>query len=69
MRRGTRVKWNWGRGTATGQVSQTWEHKVTKCLKGAEITRNGSAEDPALLIEQCDGAQVLKLASEVDRAR
>lgn len=68
MRRGTRVKWDWGRGTATGQIAETYDHKVTRTLKGSEITRKGSSDDPALLIEQCDGAQVLKLSSEVDRA-
>ena len=33
-----------------------------------EITRNGTDDDPALLIEQEDGTRVLKLRSEVSRA-
>lgn len=68
MRKGTEVKWNWGSGTATGTVEETFGRKVTRTLKGSEITRNGTAEDPALLIVQDDGDRVLKLASEVERA-
>lgn len=68
MRKGTKVKWNWGQGTGTGKVEQTFDRKVTRKLKGSEITRNGSKDDPALLIEQEDGDRVLKLASEVERA-
>jgi hypothetical protein len=41
---------------------------VTRTLSGSEITRHGSDDDPALLIEQEDGARVLKLRSEVSRA-
>ena len=40
----------------------------SRSLKGSEITRNGTPEDPALYIEQEDGDGVLKLASEVERA-
>jgi len=68
MRKGTKVKWNWGQGTGTGKVEETFDRKVTRKLKGSEITRNGSTDDPALLIEQEDGDRVLKLASEVERA-
>jgi Hypervirulence associated proteins TUDOR domain len=41
--------------------------KVTRTLGGSEITRNGSDDDPAYVIEQQDGARVLKLRSEVER--
>ncbi|MGR3452920.1 DUF2945 domain-containing protein [Pseudooceanicola sp.] len=68
MRKGTKVKWNWGQGTGTGKVEETFDRKVTRKLKGSEVTRNGSKDDPALLIEQEDGDRVLKLASEVERA-
>lgn len=68
MRKGTKVKWNWGQGTGTGKAEETFDRKVTRKLKGSEITRNGSKDDPALLIEQEDGDRVLKLASEVERA-
>ncbi|MGR3323278.1 MAG: hypervirulence associated TUDOR domain-containing protein [Pseudooceanicola sp.] len=65
MKQGTKVCWNWGDGTAEGVVKTTYDHKVTRKLQGAEVTRKGSRDDLALLIEQVDGDQVLKLASEV----
>ncbi len=68
IREGTEVQWSWGNGTATGTVVAVHREKVTRTLAGSEITRNGSDDDPALLIEQADGARVLKLRSEVDRA-
>jgi len=62
------VEWNWGSGTAQGQVKERFERKVTRTLKGSEITRDGSEDDPAYLIEQEDGDQVLKLGSELRAA-
>lgn len=64
----TKVEWDWGQGTATGKVKQTFEEAVTRTLKGSEVTRKGSRDDPALLIEQDDGDEVLKLGSEVRKA-
>jgi hypothetical protein len=63
---GTKVKWDWGQGTASGTVQQTFTKSVTRTLKGSEVTRNGSDDDPALLIEQDDGDEVLKLSSDVE---
>lgn len=68
IRTGTEVSWSWGNGTATGKVVEVHTEKVTRTLGGSEITRNASADDPAYLIEQEDGARVLKLRSEVERA-
>ena len=68
IREGTEVTWAWGNGSATGKVIEVHRAKVTRTLAGSEITRNGSEDDPALLIEQEDGPRVLKLSSEVDRA-
>ena len=68
MQKGTQVKWKWGQGTAEGKVSETFDRKVTRTLDGSEITRNGTSDNPALLIRQEDGSEVLKLSSEVDRA-
>ena len=66
--KGDKVEWDWGNGTGTGKVSETFERSVTRTLKGSEVTRNGSEDDPALLIEQDDGDEVLKLSSEVRAA-
>lgn len=67
IRKGTEVKWSWGNGSATGKVTDTFTEKVTRTFKGSEVTREGSEDDKALLIEQSDGDQVLKLQSEVER--
>ena len=68
IRQGTKVKWSWGNGTAEGKVQSTHTERVTKTIKGSEVTRDGSDDDHALVIEQEDGTTVLKLASEVERA-
>ena len=68
MKVGDKVRWNWASGTATGTVREVHGSRVTRKLKGSEITRNGTREDPAVVIEQEDGDHVLKLVSEVDKA-
>ncbi len=66
--KGDTVEWDWGNGTASGKVEKTYTQKITRTLKGSEVTRNGSKDDPALYIEQDDGDGVLKLSSEVRAA-
>lgn len=65
---GDSVKWNWGDGEASGTVQSVFPEKTTRKIKGTEVTRNGTKDDPALYIEQDDGDNVLKLASEVEKA-
>lgn len=65
---GDTVKWTWGNGTAKGDVQSLFEEKTTRTIKGSEVTRNGTKDDPALYIKQDDGDTVLKLASEVEKA-
>lgn len=64
----TKVSWPWGDGTAEGYVREIFRESVTRTLKGTEVTRDGSDEDPAYLIEQADGDRVLKLHSELERS-
>lgn len=64
---GTKVKWSWGNGEGIGKVQSVFEEKTTRTIKGTEVTRNGTKDDPALYIKQDDGDAVLKLASEVER--
>jgi hypothetical protein len=61
----TAVEWDWGNGTATGKVREVFHEEVTRTLQGSEVTRKGSDDDPAYLIEQDDGDEVLKLHSEL----
>jgi hypothetical protein len=69
IRKGSNVKWKWGSGEAKGKVIDTFSEKVTKTIKGSEITRNGEKGNKALLIEQEDGDKVLKLESEVTQIK
>ena len=68
LRKGQRVKWKWGNGTGEGTIVERYTSSVTKTLKGTEVTRNATEEDPAYLIEQADGDQVLKSTSEIEAA-
>lgn len=66
--KGTKVEWEWGSGTGTGKITEVFTDKVTRTIKGSEITRNASEDEPAYLIEQEDGDKVLKSHSEVSKA-
>lgn len=68
MRKGTKVNWKYGTGTATGKIESVHKEPVVRTIKGSEIHRNGSVEDPALVIVQDNGDRVLKLKSEVKAA-
>ena len=68
FRKGQKVSWNWSGGTVTGKIKDRYERKVKRTIKGSEITRNGDANNPAYLIEQEDGDEVLKLSSELKPA-
>lgn len=67
IQKGTQVKWKWGNGSAQGKVKQTFTEKVTKTIKGNEVTRNGKEGNKALYIQQADGDYVLKSENEVER--
>ncbi|MGS2727215.1 DUF2945 domain-containing protein [Psychroserpens sp. BH13MA-6] len=67
IKEGTKVQWQWGNGTASGKVKESYTQKVTKTIKGNEVTRHGEAGNKALYIEQEDGTHVLKSESEVTR--
>ncbi|EYD73087.1 DUF2945 domain-containing protein [Limimaricola hongkongensis] len=65
---GDKVKWNWGNGTGTGKITKVYTQKIIRKINGSEITRNASEDDPAYLIEQEDGDEVLKGDSELSKA-
>ena len=56
LRKGSKVSWTWGKNIAHGKVVDKFTEKVT---------RDASEDEPAYLIEQEDGDQVLKSASEL----
>jgi len=66
--KGQRIKWNWAGNDAFGKIEERFERDVERTIKGTKVTRHGSEENPAYLIEQDDGDRVLKLGSELSEA-
>lgn len=65
--KGSWVEWDWGTGTAQGKVADSYTERVSRTIDGSEITRNADDDNPAYLIKQDDGQQVLKSHSELRR--
>ena len=65
MKAGDYVAWKWGNGLAEGIIKSVHTEPTTILSKGAHVKRNGSADNPAIIIEHKSGNDVLKLASEV----
>ena len=65
---GDTVEWEWGSGTATGEITEVFTDDVTRTIKGNEVTRNATEDEPAYMIEQEDGDRVLKSHSELSKA-
>ncbi|WP_410217807.1 DUF2945 domain-containing protein [Paracoccus sp. (in: a-proteobacteria)] len=68
LRKGTKVQWNWSGSTATGKIAEIFTDDVERTIKGSKIKRTASKKEPAYLIRQEDGDEVLKSRSEVQRA-
>lgn len=66
--KGDTVAWDWGQGTAEGKVTRVYTRKITRKIKGTEVTRHASDAEPAFLIEQDDGTPVLKSCTELRAA-
>ena len=67
IRKGTKVQWKWGKGTAEGTVKDTFERDISTTIKGTKVIRKGKPGNKALFIQQENGNEVLKLESEVER--
>ena len=65
---GTKVKWDWGNGTGPRKVEKSYTEKVTRKIKGADVTRDADDDNPAYYIVQDDGDAVLKSHSELQKA-
>lgn len=65
---GTMIEWDWGNGTARGEIDSVYTQKRTLKIDGSEVTRNASDDCPAYKIKQDDGQTVLKSHSEVRKA-
>lgn len=69
MKPGDDVAWKWGNGLAQGKVKSVHTEPFTITSKGKTIKRNGSADNPALVIEHKSGNDVIKLSSEVQNTQ
>jgi hypothetical protein len=64
---GDRVEWDWGDGTASGEITQVYTQKQTLKIKGNQVTRDASEDEPAYRIDTGD-SEALKSHSEVRKA-
>lgn len=62
---GDKVEWNWGNGTGEGTIDERFTTTTTRTIDGTEVTRDANDDEPAYLILQDDGGEVLKSASEL----
>lgn len=65
MKKGDKVHWNWGKSQAEGTIKQKSEKTITNKIKGTEVKRKASKEEPAYIIEQQNGTEVVKSESEL----
>lgn len=67
VKKGDHVSWKNGGATAHGTVEQVSPTKTTKTIKGKEITRNGTKEDPAVTVKSDKGGVALHDAHELKK--
>ena len=48
----TKVDWEWASGTGQGEIREVFTERISRAIKGNEVTRNATEDDPAYLIEQ-----------------
>ena len=64
---GTEVGWMWAGSLTTGTVIEVHAQRHQIISKGKLITRNGTQQNPALVIRHTKGSLVLKLQHEVQQ--
>lgn len=69
MKKGDTVKWNWGKSEAEGKVKEKFTEPVKKQIKGTEVKRNASKDEPAYLLKQDNGNEVLKSETELKKGK
>lgn len=62
---GSEVGWPWMSSLAIGVVLEIYHNRHEIISKGKHIVRNGTEQDPALVIKHGKGSLVLKLLHEV----
>ena len=66
MKKGDKVHWNWGKSQAEGTIKEKSEKTIVRKIKGTEVKRKASKEEPAYVIEQQNGNEVVKSESELE---
>lgn len=69
MKTGDEVAWKWANGLAEGKIKSISYEPTEIFSKGKHIKRNGSRDNPALIISHMSGNDVLKLSSEVQTTK
>ena len=67
MKSGDHIAWKYASGLAEGVVKSVHTEPIEITSKGKHIKRNGTTDNPALVIEHKSGNDVLKLESEVQK--
>ena len=67
MKKGDTVHWNWGKGEAEGKIEKEHDKPVKKTIKGTEVKRNASKDEPAYEIKMEKGKKVVKSESELKK--
>lgn len=62
---GDKVAWKWVGAVVEGVVIEVVPAKAEIISKDKLITRNGTPDNPAIIIDHKSGNQVIKLASEL----
>lgn len=62
---GDTVYWKWLKGFAEGEVLDIKPERIEIVSKTKLITRNGTKDNPAVIILHDNGNEVLKLTSEL----
>lgn len=63
------VAWKWGFGVAEGKVISIHHERTEIQSKGSRIVRNGTKDNPAVIILHKNQTEVLKLQSELIKAK
>ncbi|KAJ1020664.1 hypothetical protein NDA16_004057 [Ustilago loliicola] len=67
LSKGDKVSWSWGSQHPSGTVKDVKDDGAeVKTKKGSTISKDGSKEDPAVVIETANGNNAVKNASEID---
>ena len=60
---GDEVAWNWGSSHIEGEVAEKKTDKMTKKIKGKDITKNGESDNPAYFVKQTQKSGTVGLTS------